>query len=128
MNRQDILQLYPQLKLFLSYLKRVNLLSITLVIILYLLSAYCLLKGQMVLAVILATFAFILFQLSQKYLLKGLKAWLYRDIDNRKMLDFLEKEMSTRLAKRAGNSVNKRGEIKEFFILLDKVMTMVKRE
>ena len=82
----------------------------------------------MVLAIILATFAFILFQLSQKYLLKGLKAWLYRDIDNRKMLDFLEKEMSTRLAKRAGNSVNKRGEIKEFFILLDKVMTMVKRE
>ena len=128
MNRQDILQLYPQLKLFLSYLKRVNLLSITLVIILYLLSAYCLLKGQMVLAVILATFAFILFQLSQKYLLKGLKAWLYRDIDNREMLDFLDKEMSTRLAKRAGNSVNKRGEIKEFFILLDKVMTMVKRE
>ncbi len=128
MNRQDVLQLYPQLELFLFYLKRVNLLFITLLIILYLLSAYCLLKGQMVLAIILATFAFILFQLSQKYLLKGLKAWLYRDIDNRKMLDFLEKEMSTRLAKRAGNSVNKRGEIKEFFILLDKVMTMVKRE
>ena len=125
MNRQDVLQLYPQLTLFLQYLKIVNLLSITLVIILYLVSAYCLLKGQMVLALILATLAVVFFHFAQKTILSGVKYWLYRDKENRKMLDFLESEMEARSARLIGGK--KGGEIKEFFLLLDKVMGIVEK-
>ena len=126
MNRQDVLQLYPQLTLFLRYLKIANLVSITSVIILYLVSAYCLVKGQMVLAIILATLAVVFFHFAQKTMISGLKYCLYRDKDNRKMLDFLEKEMDARSAKLIGRK--KGGEVKEFFLLLDKVMGIVEKK
>ena len=126
MNRQDVLQLYPQLRLFLRYLKITNLFSITLVIILYLVSGYCLLKGQMVLAIILATLAVVFFHLAQKTILSGLKYWLYRDKVNRKMLDFLDSEMEARSAKLVGSK--KGEEIKEFLLLLDKVMGIVDKK
>jgi len=126
MNRQEILQLYPQLTLFLRYLKIVNLLSITLVIILYLVSGYCLLKGQMGWATILATLAVVFFHLAQKNIVNGLKYWLYRDENNRKMLDFLDREMEISLAKLKERK--KGGEVKEFFLLLDKVMRMVEKK
>ncbi len=123
MNRQDVLQFYPQLTLFLRSFRVLNLFSITVVIILYLLSTYCLLKGQMVLAIILATLALVFFHLAQKTMLSGLKYWLYRDKDNRAMLDFLDREIETRSAKLAENK--KGGEVKEFLLLLDKVMGIV---
>jgi len=87
-------------------------------------AAYCLLKGQMVAAVVLATFAFLLFHFTQKYILLGLKFFLYREKNNREMLSFLDKEMQLRLDKTKG-TIKRGEEVKDFFLLLDKVMQAV---
>ncbi len=124
MNRQQILQFYPQLSLLLQYLRGVNLCIIVLTIILYSVSIYCLLKEQMVAAIGLASLAAIIFHLSQKYILIAVKYWLYRNEKNRGMLLFLEQEIARRLGDKPSD-YKKDNEIKTFFTLLEKAMKTV---
>lgn len=123
MNRQQILQHYPELKLLLTYLKAGNLCLIILTIILYSASVYCLLKEQMVVAIGLASLAALIFHLSQKHMLTAIKYWLYRDIKKREMLFFIDQEIKIRLKK---NPLDQRNsEIKMFFELLEKAIQIV---
>ncbi len=121
MNRKQILQFHPQLRLFLQYLRGVSLCLIVLTSILYFLAVYCLLKEQMVAAISLASFAAIIFHLSQKYILIAVKYWLSRDEKNRKMLHFLDGEMRDRLNQNQSDYKNSH-EIKAFFSLLEKAI------
>ncbi len=124
MNRQQILQFHPQLRLLLQYLRGVNLCLIALTIILYFVSIYCLVKEQMVAAVSLASLAAIIFHLSQRYLLTAVKYWLYRNKNNRDMLLFLEQEIAIRCGDNPSDD-KKKSQIKAFFILLEKAIKMV---
>ena len=124
MNRQQILQFHPQLRLLLQYLRGVNLCLIVLTSILYFVSIYCLVKEQMVAAIGLASLAAIIFHLSQKHLLTAVKYWLYRNKNNRGMLLFLEQEIAIRYGDNASDQ-KKNSEIKAFFVLLEKAMKMV---
>lgn len=118
MNRQQIIQYHPQLRRLLWCLRSLNLSLITVVIILYSISVYCLLKEQIIIAISLATVGAIVFHLFQKHSVSIVKYWLYRDKANRAMLLFLEQEMASK--------VNDNKEMKAFFILLETAMKMVK--
>ena len=120
MNRQEILEFHPQLLILLHRLKIVNLFFITVVIILYVIAVYCLLKEQMFLAVFLASIAAMTFHFSQKYMLKGVWFYLGKDKNNQRMLEFLDKEMARKLG-----ATRKSSEIKAFFHLLEKAIKVV---
>ncbi len=124
MNRQQILKLQPQLQLLLQYLQITNIFLIVLVIILYSISIYCLLKEQMVAAISLATFAAIIFHLSQKYTLSVVKRWLFKNNKNREMLSFVDKEIEVIVKKKRSNS-KKSNALKEFVVLLEKALKVI---
>jgi len=124
MNRQQIIQFQPQLQLLLQRLRIINLSLIALVIILYSISIYCLLKEQMVVAISLATMAAIIFHLSQKYTLFVVKHWLFKDKENRRMLAFIDKEIEV-IAKKNTPHYKKSDAIKEFFAVLEKALAVI---
>jgi predicted membrane-bound mannosyltransferase len=124
MNRKQILQFHPQLQLLLQRLRIVNLSLIALVIILYSISFYCLLKEQMVVAISLATFTAIVFHLSQKQLLSFVKYWLSQDSKNKEMLAFIDKEIEV-IRARNSSRIQKNNAVKEFFALLEKALEII---
>ncbi len=124
MNRQQILKFQPQLQLLLQHLRITNLSLIALVIILYSISIYCLLKEQMVAAISLATIAAIIFHLSQKYILSVVKLWLFKNNENREMLSFVNKEIEVLVKKKLPNS-EKSHAVKEFFVVLEKALEII---
>ncbi len=124
MNRQQILKFQPQLELLLQYLRITNLSLIILVIILYSISIYCLLKEQMVAAISLATIAAIIFHLSQKYILLVVKRCLFKSNENREMLSFVDKEIEAIVKKKRPND-KKSNALKEFFVVLEKALKAI---
>jgi uncharacterized membrane protein len=125
MNRQQIIHYQPQLKKLLQRLKSINLFLIAVVIILYSISIYCLLKEQMVVAISLATIAAIIFHLSQKYMLSTVTYWLSRNKENRAMFSFVESEIEKRKSHQKMTGSKKRNEVKEFFMVLEKALDVV---
>jgi len=71
----------------------------------------------MLIAISLASFAAIIFHLSQKHIVTIVKYWLYRDKENRAMLIFVEQQMAIK--------VSNNNEMKAFFTLLETAMQIV---
>lgn len=124
MTRQQILKFQPQLQLLLQYLRIMNISLITLIIILYSLSIYCLLKEQMVAAISLATIAAIVFHLSQKYMLLMVKPWLIKSSKNKEMLLFIDEEIEIIIKKKLPN-IKRNNAVKEFFVVLEKALEVI---
>lgn len=130
MNRQQILQFKVSLKQLLQRLKIVNLSLITVVIILYSTAVFCLLKEQMVAAFSLATFAAVIFHLSQKYIVSIIKYCLYskRKKESEEMFTFIETGIEKKKIKQKEFGLKKNSEIKEFFTLLEKAIKIIENK
>lgn len=120
MKRQDAIRFYPQFTLLLSRLKIVYLGLITMVIVLYLLSVYFLLREQMVVSIGLASMAVLSYHFMQTMVFRWVKGWMRRDSENTEMLLFLEEELKRKQV--GGQELNK---LKDYFFFLEKVMGMV---
>lgn len=120
MKRQDAIRFYPQFTLLLSRLKIVYLGLITMVIVLYLLSVYFLLREQMVVSIGLASMAVLSYHFMQTMVFRWVKGWMRRDSENTEMLLFLEEELKRKQV--GGQELNK---LKDYFFFLEKVMEMV---
>jgi hypothetical protein len=77
----------------------------------------------MVVAISLATFAALVFHLSQKQLLSVVKYWLSQDSKNKEMLDFIDKEIEV-IRVRNSSHIQKNSAVKEFFVLLEKALEL----
>lgn len=125
MNRQQIIHYQPQLKQLLYRLKNITRGLIAVIIILYSLAVYCLLKEQIIVAVSLATMAALFFHFSQKYTFSVIIYWLSRNVENRAMLSFVDDEIKKIKidSNKSGNKQN--NEVKAFFAVLEKALEII---
>jgi hypothetical protein len=128
MNRQQIIHYQPQLKQLLYHLKNTTRALITVVIILYSLAVYCLLKEQMGVAASLATMAALLFHFSQKYTLSLITYWLSKNKKNSAMLTFVDNEIKKRKIDSNKSGNKKDNEVNAFFTVLEKALEIIDNE